>query len=238
MHRRFLGGVIFALCLIINTAPCYAKDKTQIYVDAGHGCLYNSSSDENPYGFTTKGAAGEALYVGGFANHLINSFNYTDRYKAVGISALSLPDGTVGDRELFGNSGRRELFMASDYDIMIQIHYDASDNPYDTGAHVVYSVTSKDSAFLARCIARKMAENGIRMNARYDGGVSERHELSLYQEPTTKPMILIEVGFGKKNQLDYDYIRDKEVKKLFYKSIIEGCDDYAAYTKEVEEEWY
>ncbi len=219
----------FLVTLCVTATPCYAGEKTKIYVDAGHGCDFNSSGGENPYGFTSEGAEGEALYAGGFCNHLINSFNYTDRYEAAGISAFTLPDGTQGDRGLFGNTGRRDLFINSDCDIMIQIHYDCSSDPNDTGGHVIYSHNSKDSAFLARCIAGKMEENGLRLLNRIDGHVSERHELSIYQQPTSKPIILIEVGFGTQGQLDHDYIRDKEVKKLFYKSIIEGCDLYRSF---------
>lgn len=227
MIKKTIFVFLVAVCVTnITIAPCYAKDKIKIYVDAGHGCEYTSSSNSNPYGFASTGANGEALYVGGFSNHLINSFNHTKRYEALGISALSLPDGTVGDRAAFGNSGRRELYINSDCDVMLQIHYDYSEDPADTGAHVIYSANSKNSAILARCIARKMEENGLRMLDRIDGHTSERHELSIYQEPTDKPIVLIEVGFGTENQLDHEYIRDKSIKRLFYKSIIEGTDDF------------
>ncbi len=221
--------IMVALSVITLAIPHSVYAKTKIYVDAGHGCAYQSSGEAGPYGFTSCGANGEALYVGGFSNHLINSFNHTDRYEAAGISALSLPDGTVGDRELFGNTGRRDLFMYSDYDIMMQIHYDYSGDSHDTGGHIIWSHNSKDSGVLARCIANRMEENGLRLLDRVDDHISERHELSIYQEPTNKPIILIEVGFGTDAQLDSDYIRDKQTKKLFYKSIINGTDDYIAY---------
>ena len=230
MRKLLYGLATVSVCLSLSANTCYAQDKTtKVYVDAGHGCKYTSSSDENPYGFTETGAEGEALYVGGFANHLINSFNHTDRYVAAGISALTHPDGTKGDRELFGNSGRRELFVNSDFDIMIQVHYDASHNAGDTGGHIIWSQNSKDSGILAFKIAKAMEDNGLRLNSRVDNHISERSELSIYQEYTAKPIILIEVGFGKEDQLDSDYIREKPIKRLFYKSIIEGTDAYLSY---------
>ena len=230
MKKKFLAGIATATMVAgLLTNTCFAQEVTKIYVDAGHGCKYTSSESENPYGFTSTGAEGEALYAGGFANHLINSFNHTDRYEAVGISALTHPDGTVGDREIFGNSGRRELFVASDYDIMIQIHYDFSQKPEDTGGHVIWSKNSKDSGILAYKIAKAMEDNGLRLCERVENHISERNELTIYQEYTDKPIILIEVGFGTENQLDHDYIRDKPTKRLFYKSIIEGTDAYLAY---------
>ena len=159
------------------------------------------------------GAEGEAAYTSAFTKYYIQSSSHIKGMNVKSISDLSLK-GVQGSNALFGNSGRSQLFNASDCDIMIQFHYDKVTEESTNGGHVIYSNNSKDSIILAFCIATAMKANGCRMNDYYPLNISERHELSSYNKALNKPLVLIELGMGVPGEPDADYLRDPKTMKL------------------------
>lgn len=219
---------IFTFCITSNVqakAKKTAKKNFTIYADAGHGCIYTDSKNKGPYGFAAIGAAGEAAYTQAFTQYYIQATNMGSIAKAVPIDSLSL-NGVKGSTALFGNSGRSNLFAASGTDAMIQFHYDKITPESTGGAHVIYSNNSANSIYLAYCIATAMSEAGLRMNSYYPMYISERHELSCYQKPLAKPLVLIELGMGVPGETDADYLRDPATIQKLVAAINAGVANY------------
>ena len=138
-------------------------------------------------------------------------------------------DGKKGSRELFGNSGRYNLFINSDCSMMIQIHYDDSDNLSLSGGHIIYGSTSYGSKDLAECIIHNWKIEGLRLNEQYvdTDYIARRNDLTVYNKVSDRPIILVECGFGAKEESpDYYYIRQKETKEKIVEAITEGVNDY------------
>lgn len=204
---------------VISTKPI-------IYIDAGHGCLNNSYKINKAFGFTSEGAKGEAEYVLSFSEDLIERLKDEDKYTIYDIGDISLR-GVSGSRELFGNSARIDGFIKSDADIMIQIHYDDSNDKTLSGGHIIMNSTMGDSEILARLIVEEMRENELRINDEYyEDGLSNRWDLTLLSRRTKKIVLLIELGYGVPGKMDYEYLRDEEIREKLMKSIIDGLNEY------------
>lgn len=237
-YVRRIGCVALTLVLVTATmtTPVNAKAKSKkksaaktftVYADAGHGCLYQTAATQGPMGFAAIGAAGEAAYTASFAKYYIAATNMTGTVKAKGISELSL-NGIQGSNLTFGNSGRSALFAASGCDAMIQFHYDKMTPESNAGAHVIYSNNSANSIYLAYCIATAMKAAGCRMNDYYPMHISERHELSSYKVPLSKPLVMIELGMGVPGETDADYLRDPANIAMITNAINQGVANYRA----------
>lgn len=197
-----------------------------VYVDAGHGFDTKTYDKSWKYGFAEFGAVGEADYVFGLSNLLV------DELKKQGYNVKTLSDfeidGKKASREFVGNSGRRDLFIDSDCNIMIQLHYDASDDITCRGGHVIYSPMSLGSECLAYSIVRQFQLDNLRLNERYaeTDYISKRDNLSVYNKFIEKPLVLVECGYGCEGALDYRYLHDDEVKQRLVKAITKGVNDY------------
>lgn len=206
-------------------AKSSAKKNFTVYADAGHGCLYQTASTKGPLGFAAIGANGEAAYTQAFTQYYIQATNLGKDMKVKGISDLSL-NGIQGSNLTFGNTGRSQLFAASNCDIMVQFHYDKVTAESTGGAHVIYSNNSANSMILAYCIATSMKAAGCRMNDYYPLNISERHELSSYIKPLNKPLVLIELGMGVPGETDADYLRDPANIQMIVNAVNQGIANY------------
>lgn len=198
-----------------------------IYVDAGHGYNIEKYGRTGEYGGTTEGAKGEADYAALLAT-LLEERLELEGYQVKSIEDLWY-DGKKGSRELFGNSGRYNLFINSDCSMMIQIHYDDSDNLSLSGGHIIYGSTSYGSKDLAECIIHNWKIEGLRLNEQYvdTDYIARRNDLTVYNKVSDRPIILVECGFGAKEESpDYYYIRQKETKEKIVEAITEGVNDY------------
>jgi len=229
MIKKFAALTLTTVsCLLLMISPVSAKAKTfSIYADAGHGCLYQTAQTKGPLGFAAVGASGEAAYTSAFTQYYIQATNMAGTAKVKAISDLKL-NGVQGSNLTFGNTGRTKLFNASNCDAMIQFHYDKVTTDSTGGAHVIYSNNSANSIMLAYCIATAMKSAGCRMNDYYPMNISERHELSTYSVPTSKPIVLIELGMGVPGETDADYLRDPANIQMIVNAINQGVANYKA----------
>ena len=169
-----------------------------IYVDAGHGFDLLEYGTGDIYGSTAEGAFGEAEYTA------LISKDVEKRLKEEGYTVKTIEDlklnGVKGNRESFGNKGRYELFMASNCDMMIQMHYDDSEDISLSGGHVIYGDSSFGSRKLAQSIVHNWQIQGLRLNDMYydTDYVSRREDLTVYNKLSDRPIILVECGFGAK----------------------------------------
>lgn len=202
------------------------RHEKKIYLDAGHGFNLELYGKNNLYGFCTEGAFGEADYAQKIVDQLTIILE-NNGYQVYHIDDLYLNE-VQGNRESFGNCGRKELFKNSDADIMIQIHYDYNENSQYSGGHIIYSDNSKNSYQLAYSIINELIQNQYRLNDCYKNTsyLSDRNELSLYSGSLNKPAILIECGFGSPGAADEDYIRDIGTKTILFYSVLNGLDNY------------
>lgn len=198
-----------------------------IYVDAGHGYNIEKYGRKGTYGGTTEGANGEADYAALLAT-LLEERLEIEGYQVKSIEDL-LYDGKKGSRELFGNSGRYNLFVNSDCSMMIQIHYDDSDDLSLSGGHIIYGSTSYGSKDLAECIIHNWKIEGLRLNEQYvdTDYIARRNDLTVYNKVSDRPIILVECGFGANEKSpDYYYIRQKDTKEKMVEAITIGVNDY------------
>lgn len=202
------------------------KSKYIIYVDAGHGFDVETYDKRWKYGFAEFGAIGEADYVEELSL-LLKERLQEEGYKVKLLSDFEI-DGVQASREFVGNTGRRDLFKNSNCNVMIQLHYDASDDITCRGGHVIYSPMSVGSEKLARCIIQEFKYNNLRLNSMYDKSdyVSKRDGLAVYNRFINKPLVLVECGYGCVGALDHNYLNKVETKQKLVDSIVFGLNDY------------
>lgn len=203
--------------------------KPIIYVDAGHGFDIDMYGKNWKYGFAEYGAVGESRYVQELALLL------RERLEQEGYTVKFLSDFYVyegkASRDFIGNTGRRDLFSASNCDMMIQLHYDASDDITSRGGHIIYSPKSLGSELLASCIVDEFKVRKLRLNEMYKetNYISKRDNLSVYNKLTYKPLILVECGYGCEGALDYKYLHEDLTKNKLVDAITAGVNKYYHY---------
>ena len=202
------------------------QSKYVIYVDAGHGFDINEYNRDWKYGFCEYGAIGESEYVEDLA-HILKERLEVEGYVVKLLSDFEI-EGQKASREFVGNTGRRDLFKNSNCNVMIQLHYDASDDITCRGGHIIYSPMSLGSKSLAECIVKEFKNNNLRLNEMYKDTnyISKRDGLSIYNKLIEKPIILVECGYGCEGALDYKYLNDDNTKKRLVDAITEGLNTY------------
>ena len=198
-----------------------------IYVDAGHGFDLIEYGYSGEYGSTTEGAVGEAEYAALITEDVIKRLE-EDGYTVMRIEDLWY-NGKRGNRKSFGNSGRYNLFMHSDCDMMIQMHYDDAEDISLSGGHVIYGENSFGSRKLAEGIIHNWKLQGLRLNEQYveSDYVSRRQDLTVYSTVSDRPIILVECGFGAREEsADYYYLRQRETKDKIAEAITQGVNEY------------
>ena len=204
-----------------------ARRSKLIYVDAGHGFDLETHGYTGEKGSTTEGEIGEAEYAALLSEDLIKRLE-EEGYTVKRIEDLWLK-GERGDRESFGNKGRYDLFVNSKCDMMIQIHYDDSEDLSLSGGHVIYGDKSFGSKKLAEGVIHNWKIQGLRLNNQYENTdyISERTDLTVYSKVSNKPIILVECGFGAREDFeDYYYLRQRETKDKIVTAITDGVNEY------------
>lgn len=214
----------------VSTPSSNSGQGKVVFVDAGHGCNY---TNENKYsdrseGWATEGAAGEADWAQGMANLLVAEL------EARGYTVLTLDDAVASTptgetpRQYYGNKGRSKLFDSSDASILIQMHYDGAEDASITGAHAIYTHSDEANKRLAACLINNWEQNtGLTIKGEFQstGGTSYRPELGI-GKGSSKPVCLMECGFGAPGKADYESLRNPDIQAKIVKSMVDGIDLY------------